>query len=75
MCVADVKNHVQNECEDFVHRQPIKFNVSLNVLVIGMVRCQLGWSHRLSLTVITLLVFAGTGIVFHFFTYKFLQFI
>ena len=57
----------QNEREDWVHRQLNKFNAALerfsNWYGIQLARL----SHRLSLTVIALLIFAGgTGLVFHF---------
>ena len=67
LCALMLKPHVQNEREDFVHRQLNKFNRGLERFSdwYGKVLARL--SHRLSLTVITLLVFAaGTGIVFHF---------
>lgn len=67
LCATMLKSHVQKEREDFVHRQLNKFNRGLERFSdwYGKVLARL--SHRLSLTVITLLVFAaGTGIVFHF---------
>ena len=67
LCAIMLKPHVQKEREDFVHRQLNKFNRGLERFSdwYGKVLARL--SHRLSLTVITLLVFAaGTGIVFHF---------
>ena len=67
LCATMLKPHVQKEREDFVHRQLNKFNRGLERFSdwYGKVLARL--SHRLSLTVITLLVFAaGTGIVFHF---------
>ena len=67
LCATMLKPHVQKEREDFVHRQLNKFNRGLERFSdwYGKVLARL--SHRLSLTVITLFVFAaGTGIVFHF---------
>ena len=67
LCATMLKPHVQKEREDFVHRQLNKFNRGLERFSdwYGKVLARL--SHRLSLTVIALLVFAaGTGIVFHF---------
>jgi len=67
LCATMLKPHVHKEREDFVHRQLNKFNRGLERFSdwYGKVLARL--SHRLSLTVITLLVFAaGTGIVFHF---------
>ena len=67
LCAIMLKPHVQKDREDFVHRQLNKFNRGLERFSdwYGKVLARL--SHRLSLTVITLLVFAaGTGIVFHF---------
>ena len=67
LCATMLKPHVQKEREDFVHRQLNKFNHGLERFSdwYGKVLARL--SHRLSLTVITLFVFAaGTGIVFHF---------
>ena len=67
LCATMLKPHVQKEHEDFVHRQLNKFNRGLERFSdwYGKVLARL--SHRLSLTVITLFVFAaGTGIVFHF---------
>ena len=67
LCATMLKPHVQKEREDFLHRQLNKFNRGLERFSdwYGKVLARL--SHRLSLTVITLLVFAaGTGIVFHF---------
>ena len=67
LCAMMLKPHVKKEREDFVHRQLNKFNRGLERFSdwYGKVLARL--SHRLSLTVITLLVFAaGTGIVFHF---------
>ena len=67
LCAIMLKPHVQKEREDFVHRQLNKFNRGLERFSdwYGKVLARL--SHRLSLTVITLLVFAAsTGIVFHF---------
>lgn len=67
LCATMLKPHVQNEREDFLHRQLNKFNRGLERFSdwYGKVLARL--SHRLSLTVITLLVFAaGTGIVFHY---------
>lgn len=67
LCATMLKPHVQKEREDFVHRQLNKFNRGLERFSdwYGKVLARL--SHRLSLTILTLLVFAaGTGIVFHF---------
>ena len=67
LCATMLKPHVQKEREDFLHRQLNKFNRGLEHFSdwYGKVLARL--SHRLSLTVIALLVFAaGTGIVFHF---------
>ncbi len=67
LCATMLKPHMQKEREDFLHRQLNKFNRGLERFSnwYGKVLARL--SHRLSLTVITLLVFAaGTGIVFHF---------
>ena len=67
LCATMLKPHVQKEREDFVHRQLNKFNHGLERFSdwYGKVLARL--SHRLSLTILTLLVFAaGTGIVFHF---------
>ena len=67
LCATMLKPHVQKEREDFLHRQLNKFNRGLERFSdwYGKVLARL--SHRLSLTVIALLVFAaGTGIVFHF---------
>ena len=67
LCATMLKPHVQKEREDFVHRQLNKFNHGLEQFSdwYGKVLARL--SHRLSLTILTLLVFAaGTGIVFHF---------
>ena len=67
LCATMLKPHVQQEREDFIHRQLNKFNRGLERFSdwYGKVLARL--SHRLNLTVITLLVFAaGTGIVFHF---------
>lgn len=67
LCATMLKPHVQNEREDFLHRQLNKFNRGLERFSdwYGKVLARL--SHRLSLTVIILLVFAaGTGTVFHY---------
>ena len=67
LCATMLKPHVQKEREDFVHRQLNKFNRGLERFSdwYGKVLARL--SHRLSLTILTLLVFAaGTGIIFHF---------
>ena len=67
LCATMLKPHVQKEREDFLHRQLNKFNRGLERFSdwYGKVLARL--SHRLSLTVLALLVFAaGTGIVFHF---------
>ncbi len=67
LCATMLKPYVQKERENFLHRQLNKFNRGLERFSdwYGKVLARL--SHRLSLTVITLLVFAaGTGIVFHF---------
>ena len=57
LCAIMLKPHVQKEREDFVHRQLNKFNRGLERFSdwYGKVLARL--SHRLSLTVITLLVF------------------
>lgn len=67
LCATMLKPHAQKEREDFLHRQLNKFNRGLERFSdwYGKVLARL--SHRLSLTVIALLVFAaGTGVVFHF---------
>ncbi|MBS5353555.1 MAG: efflux RND transporter permease subunit [Veillonella sp.] len=67
LCATMLKPHTPKEREDWVHRQLNKFNAGLerfsNWYGIQLARL----SHRLSLTVIALLIFAGgTGLVFHF---------
>ncbi|MDU7788224.1 MAG: efflux RND transporter permease subunit, partial [Veillonella sp.] len=67
LCATMLKPHTPKEREDWVHRQLNKFNAALerfsNWYGIQLARL----SHRLSLTVIALLIFAGgTGLVFHF---------
>ncbi|ETJ35174.1 Transporter, hydrophobe/amphiphile efflux-1 (HAE1) family, partial [human gut metagenome] len=67
LCATMLKPHISNEREDWLHRQLNKFNAALerfsNWYGIQLARL----SHRLSLTVIALLVFAGgTALVFHF---------
>lgn len=65
LCAIMLKPHMPSEHENFVHRQLNKFNVALERFSdwYGKVLARL--SHRLSLTVIALLVFAGgTALVF-----------
>ena len=67
LCATMLKPHTPKEHEDWLHRQLNKFNDALerfsNWYGIQLARL----SHRLSLTVIALLIFAGgTGLVFHF---------
>ena len=67
LCATMLKPHISKNREDWLHRQLNKFNVALerfsNWYGIQLARL----SHRLSLIVITLLVFAGgTALVFHF---------
>ena len=67
LCATMLKPHISKEREDWLHRQLNKFNAALerfsNWYGIQLARL----SHRLSLTVIALLVFAGgTALVFHF---------
>ena len=67
LCATMLKPHTPKEHEDWLHRQLNKFNEGLerfsNWYGIQLARL----SHRLSLTVIALLIFAGgTGLVFHF---------
>ena len=67
LCATMLKPHISKEREDWLHRQLNKFNAALerfsNWYGIQLARL----SHRLSLIVITLLVFAGgTALVFHF---------
>ncbi|WP_303929641.1 efflux RND transporter permease subunit [Veillonella parvula] len=67
LCATMLKPHVPNEHENWVHRQLNKFNAGLERFSnwYGFQLARL--SHRLSLTIITLLIFAGgTGLVFHF---------
>ncbi len=67
LCATMLKPHVPNEHENWVHRQLNKFNAGLERFSnwYGFQLARL--SHRLSLTIITLLIFAGgTVLVFHF---------